>query len=185
GQTILENMSQMMDARLSALDIRINHIASAMNGDRDRQDHNNQEMMIQFSQLLDEKLSTHMENQLSQLIDEKLSTHLKDKLSDLKERQSEYLEDSFSAMNTTLRRIESTLEDLTEKIEPEAIAETLINTSVLLQNDTMEVMLLNLASHMNNLTTEVQSVQYNQDLVISNLNNLGLIENKISNLATQ
>ncbi|CAL4130461.1 unnamed protein product, partial [Meganyctiphanes norvegica] len=72
-----------------------------------------------------------------------------------------------------LAYMESNLEDLTEKIEPEPLGETLVKTSVLLQNDAVENMLMNLTSQIDNLTAELQSVQDNQDKVIINLTNIG------------
>ncbi|CAL4063730.1 unnamed protein product [Meganyctiphanes norvegica] len=111
---------------------------------------------------MEERLSA-LENKMSQIIDEKISTRL--------------------------RRMESTLDILTEKIEPEAIVETLINSSILLQNGHIE-------NTFSNLTAQIQSVQDNLGPIentFSNLtaqiqsvqDNLGPIENTFSNLTTQ
>ncbi|CAL4169724.1 unnamed protein product, partial [Meganyctiphanes norvegica] len=203
SQTILENIAHIVDARISELHIRMNHISSKLNEVVVKQDLNNVDMMLKFSQLLDqkfsnleeklpqlldEKLSIHLENKLPQLLDEKLSSHIEDKisqpiemklsnhleqnisnisgsiqdivdkqnssnqeligdLSDLQDKQTEYIDDKFSVVNTTLSMVGSTIENMkddivtiksdTEYLELEAITfEEIKNiTSVLKQKE--------------------------------------------------
>ncbi|CAL4067985.1 unnamed protein product, partial [Meganyctiphanes norvegica] len=92
SQTLLDNLSHIMNARLETLNIRMNNIASTLNS-------NNQEIIVKISQLLEEKLSNNMENKLSQLLEEKLSSHLEDKLSPLlEEKLTSHLEEKLSPL---------------------------------------------------------------------------------------
>ncbi|CAL4081445.1 unnamed protein product [Meganyctiphanes norvegica] len=133
SQTVLQNLNHMMDARLASLDIRINHIASVMNGIGLKQELKNQEIISKFSQLLQEKLS----DTIQEVAANQSSNHqeLVAKLTDLAENQSEYVDDNFSTVNTKLNLIESTLEEFTENIEAKVCGENLKSTSLLLQNE--------------------------------------------------
>ncbi|CAL4139237.1 unnamed protein product [Meganyctiphanes norvegica] len=119
SQTVLQNLNHMMDARLSSLDIRINHIASAMNGIGLKQELKNQEIM----------------SKLSQFLQEELPDNFQEVAANQNSKQAEYFDDNLTAVKTKLNLIESTLEDFTEKIEPKACGENLKSTSLLLQNE--------------------------------------------------
>ncbi|CAL4122246.1 unnamed protein product, partial [Meganyctiphanes norvegica] len=86
---------------------------------------------------VDDKLSTHIDDRLSQLLEKKLSNHLEKYFPAVVETIQEVVAKQNSGKQEIMSKLadmESNLEDITEKIEQEPLGETLVSTSVLLQN---------------------------------------------------
>ncbi|CAL4172462.1 unnamed protein product, partial [Meganyctiphanes norvegica] len=115
SKTVLDNLSRIMDARLSALDIKMNHIASTLNVLVTKPDSYNQEERINLS-VLEKKLSNHLEEKLT-VLEENLSDHLEQKLSVLEEHLSNHLDDKLYVIGNAIRQMNSTIEGFAAKQE--------------------------------------------------------------------
>ncbi|CAL4142789.1 unnamed protein product [Meganyctiphanes norvegica] len=121
GQMVLENLSHIMDARFSALDIRLNYITSTLNDAVIKQDFNNEELIGKISELLEEKLSTILEDKLSDMSDNLLQ--MKSNIGDAVAKQDSNnqvrndLEVKISEIGETLHQINSTIEGIVAKTD--------------------------------------------------------------------
>ncbi|CAL4189418.1 unnamed protein product, partial [Meganyctiphanes norvegica] len=126
SQTLLENISRLMDtklaslvdaklaslvdAKLASLDIRINDISATLNTVAEKLESNNHEQVGKVSEL-EVKLLYNIVEMFSAL-DDKLSIHILNSSSDIiEEKVSDNPNDELSAIDETMHAINSTIED--------------------------------------------------------------------------
>ncbi|CAL4147679.1 unnamed protein product [Meganyctiphanes norvegica] len=109
SESVLENISRLIDARLSALDIRINAIAGTLHS-------NNKEIVAKIDEM-EENLSNKFVDKLSDLLDDKLASYSLEYLSEIDNKQPDYLESKFTGASNNSNNIKFTLEGVVETLE--------------------------------------------------------------------
>ncbi|CAL4114170.1 unnamed protein product [Meganyctiphanes norvegica] len=112
SQTILENIAHMIDARLSELDIRMNHISSTLNEvvvKQEKMSNHLEDKLPQLLELIGEKILYHLEEKLPYLLEENLKDHMEVKLSNHLE---ENLFDIDASIQDAIAKQDSSNQDL-------------------------------------------------------------------------